>query len=133
MAFRDIVVSALINIFSICVLLIFSVHSALKQLVEEKSTVHRDISYSNILLLESDVNVTKDRSTQATFRPGLLINFEYAARLTDAYVASPGPCTVCISLFSFSFLFLICLAGYITIHGYQTTHLSKFSNSQALS
>jgi hypothetical protein len=92
--FRDIVTSTSI-IFSICVILNFPVHSALKELATKKDTVHRDISYSNILIL--DVEDVEDESTSST-RRGLLIDFEYAARLSESYAMSPGLRTVRISL-----------------------------------
>lgn len=50
-------------------------------------------------------------------RPGLLIDFEYAARLSEAYAMSPGKRTVRVLFSPFHSAFLIHLAGYITIHG----------------
>jgi thiamine kinase-like enzyme len=59
----------------------------------EKDIVHRDISYSNILLLEP-IDDAEDEIISEAFRSALLIDFEYAAHLSDAYAMSPGLRTV---------------------------------------
>ena len=94
----------------------------LKALLEKKDIVHRDISYTNILLLDIDeVNVVSQEAANEgpveAIRPSLLIDFEYAACLSDAYAMSPGRCTVHVPFPPFHSAFLMHLAGYIAIHG----------------
>ena len=98
---------------------LFVVCSALKALSERKDIVHRDISYTNILVLEVDV-VGQEAANEGpveVIHPGLLIDFEYAAHLSDAYAMLPGRCTIRVPFPPFHSAFLMHLAGYITIHG----------------
>jgi serine/threonine protein kinase len=59
----------------------------LKTLANEKDTVHRDVSYSNILLSKPK---TDTNDVENKHRRGLLIDFEYAARLSEEYAMTPG-------------------------------------------
>jgi serine/threonine protein kinase len=100
---------------------LFIVLSALKGLFEKKDIVHCDISYSNILLLKPEVNEVKEEVDNEgpleVFCPGLIIDFEYAAHLSEAYAMSPGRRTVHIPFPPFYSALLIHLAGYIAVHG----------------
>ena len=104
-AFKDIVTSKSNFFYYLCYTKFF-VPSALKELAMNKDTVHCDISYSNILLLECNADDLEDgdESTSMSFRSGLLIDFEYAARLSESYAMSPGLCAIRISLFLLIFI-----------------------------
>jgi serine/threonine protein kinase len=55
--------------------------------------MHCDISYSNILFREPETD------NDVGLRAGIIIDFEYAARMSEEYSKSPGLRTVCV-LFS---------------------------------
>jgi hypothetical protein len=62
--------------------------SALQELSAKKDLVHRDISYNNVLLLELEDGDSDD------LRPGLLIDFEYAASRSLSRALAAGSRTV---------------------------------------
>ena len=146
-AFKDVTVGVL-NIFYLRFYTYFLVNPALKELAEEKDTIHRDISYSNILLLDPGVNEPNsdpginepnndsgvdEPNHDGALRAGLLIDFEYAARMSNAYCKSPGLRTVRVLLFSFYSALLIHLVGHVAIHGNRTAYLSRANIPQASS
>ena len=57
-----------------------------------RNTVHHDISYNNIMLFKDEDSTTK-------LRRGLLIDFDYAAKIKDKGKVSPGHRTVCTSIY----------------------------------
>jgi hypothetical protein len=82
-----------------------------KELSTERDLVHRDISYNNVLLLESEDGDPND------LRSGLLIDLEYAASRSLSRAFAPGSRTVR-DLFPRYFQFSsICITGNCAIYG----------------
>ena len=64
---------------------------ALYLISTDHNTVHRDISYNNVMLFNT-------QDTKTMLRRGLLIDFDYAAKINDKGKGSPGDRTVRTSL-----------------------------------